>query len=88
MLSPHPFVPSLSLLDIRWDISTKYYTASLHLHVVHTSALGEASVVEGEAEGIILVFDATRQESFEEIKPWLVQQESSLSLYLSDGRSK
>jgi hypothetical protein len=53
--------------DVLLSVKTKYYTAELTLRVVKAS---EDPSTVCPAEGIVLVFDATRHESFEEVKRW------------------
>lgn len=59
-----------ALFPVSWRISTKYYTADLGLTVLSTQAAGSGEEKVEGAEGIIVVFDASSDASFEEIKQW------------------
>lgn len=59
-------------LAVAWQVKTKYYSAALGVTVLDAEPVPQPQEVEeeGGAEGLMLVFDASSEASFEQIRQW------------------
>lgn len=51
-------------------LDTKYYTADAHVELCHMEQCASLQLGDGAYEAVLLVFDVSRQPSFEAVKAW------------------